>query len=499
MNGQYTYFNSPYYNEDSIAGSALDNIIVLEDGLLVHGYVANSDGSNEYFTKMDYQCNVVWSSSELLSDGTFRYLTPFDIFKECSSGFIISIAEYTEIYTKANSVVIKLDENLDEEWRFTQYEYQNDSVAKMEYTCVIECANGDFVAFGDVTYHVGDELQSSFLLTRISGSGSEIWSKEYPNSLGQLINSNNFFIKSTDIFELDNGDLLGWYGRTSNYELIPSAILFDEDGNFIDAISWGDYETMDGVPYGVHIGNDNFLYIYQHANGSFYSSETLAQPRAGIISMYSDGNINTQFPMFNHEMAWGRIYDLEQCFDSNYLVLGSGAIPGLMNHAFLLQMDENGVEQWYQQYTPPILYYSLEVFDLEVCPDGGYVFGGYCLGIEPNKQMYWLVKTDACGDVEYDGCWPVTSVMQEPIAERNFSVYPNPAEDLITISLPSMHSESEYLSISVRDIEGNLVHSFDRINRQTEINLDISKWSSGAYHITSRKFMHASSHFAAVL
>jgi hypothetical protein len=481
---QYSYFNNNYFIEDGLVGSALDNIVVLEDGLLIHGYVADSEGSNEYYTKTDYQGNVLWSSSQLLSEGTFRYLSPFDVFKKCTSGFIISITEYTELYPITNSVIIKLNENMEEEWQFTQYQYQNDSVSKMEYSGLMECENGDFIAFGDVTYNTEQGEQSSYLLSRISQTGNEIWSRKYPNSQGQLISSNQFFIKSTEIFELGNGDFLGMFGRRMNNELIPSAILFDENGNFVDSISWGDYETVDGVPYAIHIGDDNFLYIYQHANGSFFNSEPLTQPRAGIISMYADGNINTQFPMFNHEMAWGRINDLEQCFDSNYLVLGSGAVPGLMNHAFLLQMDENGVEQWYQQYTPPIPYYSLEVFDLEVCPDGGYVFGGYCLGIEPNKQMYWLVKTDACGDVEYDGCWPVTSVLQEPTAERNFSVYPNPAEDLITISLSSTQSESEYLSISVRDIEGNLVHSFDRINRQTEINLDISKWSSGAYHIT---------------
>jgi hypothetical protein len=481
---QYTYFNSSYFNSDGVYGSALDNIVILQDGLLTHGYVANIDGSNEYYSKLDFQGNVLWSSSQVLPEGTFRYLTPYDSFKKCSTGFVISTTGHSLENPTMHSEITKLSENFDQLWSFGQDLYDSDTIISMRYSSVLECSNGDFLAFGDISCESESGQSSTIILTRLSGSGTLIWHREYPNSIGQLIVSNVFNVNTNEIYELDNGDFLGWYDRDLNEEVIPCAILFNENGEFIDCTHWGGYGLSDGRPFGLPIGNENFIYAYQHANGSFFGSETLTQPRAGIVSMYSDGNINTQFPIFNHEMAGGRIYDLEQCFDSNYLVLGSGAVPGLMNHAFLLQMDENGVEQWYQQYTPPIPYYSLEVIDLEVCPDGGYVFGGYCLGIEPNKQMYWLVKTDACGDVEYDGCWPVTSVLQEPIVERNFSVYPNPAEDLITISLPSMHSESEYLSISVRDIEGNLVHSFDRINRQTEINLDISKWSSGAYHIT---------------
>ncbi len=59
-----------------------------------------------------------------------------------------------------------------------------------------------------------------------------------------------------------------------------------------------------------------------------------------------------------------------------------------------------------------------------------------------------------------------------------FSVYPNPAKNYITIS-----SNSSLDLVLIRDINGRLIKTFNAINQNFENPLDVSSLTSGLYFI----------------
>lgn len=69
-------------------------------------------------------------------------------------------------------------------------------------------------------------------------------------------------------------------------------------------------------------------------------------------------------------------------------------------------------------------------------------------------------------------------VLNQP---THFILFPNPAEQYVSIYLPSQASTSG--QIQIFDMTGKLVHSFSW-NGENSIQLDLSKWVSGSYAVT---------------
>ncbi|MDO4728556.1 MAG: T9SS type A sorting domain-containing protein [Bacteroidota bacterium] len=68
------------------------------------------------------------------------------------------------------------------------------------------------------------------------------------------------------------------------------------------------------------------------------------------------------------------------------------------------------------------------------------------------------------------------NVSTDNFVKSTFSVYPNPASDLINIT----SSESNIAKITISDINGRVVKSFD-FNNVSETSLNISDLANGVY------------------
>ncbi|MFM1999059.1 MAG: hypothetical protein RL204_1006 [Bacteroidota bacterium] len=115
------------------------------------------------------------------------------------------------------------------------------------------------------------------------------------------------------------------------------------------------------------------------------------------------------------------------------------------------------------------------LWDIEILPDSSIVGGGYWFSGTGAGTFPWVFRTDACGDLIWNNCG-VTSYTE--IDEQDFTVYPNPFSDHLTIEIPIQSDELE-----VRDLSGKLVFQKKTVSAQ-QLTLNLSSLPAGAYILT---------------
>ncbi len=132
-----------------------------------------------------------------------------------------------------------------------------------------------------------------------------------------------------------------------------------------------------------------------------------------------------------------------------------GTNPGYFYNydAWLHKVDSEGNQEWFKN----VNYQTCDdceniLYDIELTPDGGYIAAGYFINwdVDPRSST-WLVKVDACGDLEWQGCSPLT------VPERkgqSFAVYPNPSTGRFTVETAN---QSRVQSYRVYDLSGRLL------------------------------------------
>ena len=151
-------------------------------------------------------------------------------------------------------------------------------------------------------------------------------------------------------------------------------------------------------------------------------------------------------------------------FDSGYCY--NGMLPGVMpymygSHPIAGRLDEIGITD-----------YEFHPFEGE-----GHAF--YFVPL-----LYTLIeeKFDACFSITRDFLYNhlvfPTSIPE--MAEMMVQVYPNPATDLLTISVGDA-SQCEPMGVTVIDVMGRVVYA--EIVSAPEMSLDVSHWPSGVYVI----------------
>jgi len=137
-----------------------------------------------------------------------------------------------------------------------------------------------------------------------------------------------------------------------------------------------------------------------------------------------------------------------------------------------------GNEEWFKTYEPEnINTIRYTPFDIEQTSDGGFVIAGQHRdwAIEGFTQS-WVMKIDACGDTEWQGCDYVG--IQESIQSKQFKIYPNPATQEVQL-------EGELLT------PGDQVQLFDLCGRlvlqetwHPNAAINIRTLATGMYQLT---------------
>lgn len=331
---------------------------------------------------------------------------------------------------------------------------------------------------GDVS---GNHGNADFWMFMLDDSGNFLWQKciggsnnDYANDIKQT--SDGGFLLSGATFSNDN-DFTGNHNPTGNYPDM-GVVKFDATLNMIWAQCFGgnkyDYgttciQTNDGgfLASGLTYSNNGNVSGNHDPSGLTSDSWTIKLSSTGILQWQKclGGNSN--------EVTNQAI----QTYNGNY-VLGCGAwsnggdVAG--NHgsseAWLVEIDSSGNFEWQRCLGGSLSEYGYSVIQTN---DSGFAFAGFSQSVDGDATFnngandFWVVKL---GNNNFTG------VYDQEFSNSTFSIYPNPAEELLNISF-----FKSLLHYSIRDASGKIILT-GKI-KPGQINLDVSILSKGFYLI----------------
>ena len=124
----------------------------------------------------------------------------------------------------------------------------------------------------------------------------------------------------------------------------------------------------------------------------------------------------------------------------------------------ILKINQNGDSLWQRYYAhnwEDSSNIDLQLNDLIVCDDGGFLFGGFVKDYSDGKVKSWLVKTDSMGMTQAAFTLGVEDDRILVIKKQSPLFYPNPVYDNLYIQFDQISTNNYELNIY--SITGTLV------------------------------------------
>ena len=437
---QYTYFNQIEGEIGDLASETMSNIEVVDDGYITWGGGINNGVDLEYMRKFDLNGVLVDENILDLGDESFY------------AGIVNSMQwnPYTEQFVVLQGSIIgdglsarllsfDTDLELDQNMVFDTY-----SPNTYFYGFLIE--EDGYVIYGEQGALSNSE--ATFIM-KMDFEGNVLWNEILQVEVYQDI------YRNTTIAKTENQYLI--FGGGYDDEYFGLITVTDLQGNTVSEIEVVDEDAL----------RSNYLGCTQLENGEYL----FVQP-IGYELVEEIGNPNVFWNKFSlskfnpetEEITLVQEYftdnecfrcgpfDLEATPDGGLVILGGRAGWFYDNYAWMMKVDADGNQEWFKEYT----YESCDdcdnvLYDIELAPDGGYIAAGkfHNSDIDPRNSP-WLLKVDACGDVEWQDC-PISSV---GLVERNpqsFSIYPNSSAGRFTVSTDT---QKRVVGVEVVDMTG---------------------------------------------
>ncbi len=474
--GQYTYFNEGYpppFPEIGSGGST--NLLLRNDTIFTYGFAPFQKENGRQIYLLDYSGNL--EGEWLYPEGNDVFLTDHsDNILPFGNGFAWAGAR------QGHPLMIVMNFDFSEHFRIEYPSLNTDTTYSTYFTINSPDAN-NLLSVGRNVYDLEPEVPgqdfANLILSKHDADGNEIWFHEYTLEDLNVTDDNLYSIfPRGGITPLPNGDFLVWCTISEPSDCY--AFKFDSLGYYIDHVSWGHPTYSDGSAWPVQISENEFMFAYSHPVSYVFDYLT-TKPRVGVLN--TDDMSVDLFPVLDFPQEFGGITDFEKTSDGDFVILGYGGpdIQGEIIYAYMLRINELGEVVWFKTYTPPEFSYELNAYDLEITSDGGFAFVGNYRPLDDQIFYYktWVVKTDACGDLQDNGC-PV-SVEENNVQGFTFQMAPNPSRGIVQIS-----SNQVFKNISIFDIAGKLVFTSPENYAAFQTNMDVSKISRGLYLVEVR-------------
>jgi hypothetical protein len=482
--GQYTYFNTHFAPLGGInAGNGVSNQLFVNENHITHVAVYPNFGNYSIsFNVQNFEGEFIEQINIYMSGG-YLYLNFADALSSHSDGFIYAGAKTDEgaQIRGFNSAMEQIWEilvplyydELDQPVYFT-----NEQTGEFHFSKVL--SNGDFIAAGPIIHYNGSEpIYADLWLIRYSIDLEMVWEMKFPFYSENILSDIKPLLRVNDLFELPNGDLLVWGCWLHSWQ--PMVLRFDSEGNFLTHTNWGSPGPVgalnDWLPWPVQISDEEFVFAYRHGTYQNQFGPQYSKPRVGFFNS-TTMTVELLEPLA-HEYYGLTITDFEKTLDGGFVMLGYGYDGVTMGFTFMIKLDENGEEVWFKQYIPTIPYHTANGMDLEITPDGGLAFVGNFFELDDEgiggARNTWVVKTDGCGEEEYNGCAYTVGVNEAITNDKNLKVWPNPA----TTSL-NLEYTGTVATIELTDLYGKKVFS-KAVNNEHLFELKIEDLAAGIY------------------
>ncbi|RLD64558.1 MAG: hypothetical protein DRI84_08535, partial [Bacteroidetes bacterium] len=308
----------------------------------------------------------------------------------------------------------------------------------------------------------------------------------YKQCVNNASNLRSFLLKVDSLGNVE------WWKVYQNVSHLYDIELTNDGGYvFLNKYGYSKFTKTDSLgniqwnsPASIYIGFGEAADITPCGNGEF----VVALPYEYVSQKYGMNvykvNINTQ------QVLWDttyRLYHTVQCISLNQtmgvevdnngdIIVWATAhvVESKGKRGAILKLNSQGDSLWAKYIVTDsitLLWDDLQINDLIITDDGGFMGVGYQWFGNSGQVMAWLFKTDANGVIGWD-----TST---PLSGQKVKVYPNPARDFTNIEFGNkLNKEAK---IEVYNSLGQMVLQ-DKINKgEQTYRLELKGLSSGIY------------------
>jgi hypothetical protein len=158
-------------------------------------------------------------------------------------------------------------------------------------------------------------------------------------------------------------------------------------------------------------GNDNARSVQQTSDGGYIVAGYTRSFGAGsddIFLMKTDANGNLQWAKTYGGTYWDYAYSVQQTSDGGYIVAGYTYSFGAGgDDIFLIKTDANRNISWAKTYGGTD---EDRAYSVRQTSDGGYIVAGYTHSFGAGGQDFFLIKTDANGNLQWAKTYGGTDV-----------------------------------------------------------------------------------------
>jgi len=246
-----------------------------------------------------------------------------------------------------------------------------------------------------------------------------------------------------------------------------------DDGNYLCVWADNQWETP-GTPH-FQINPDATMWLAKIAPDGNKIWEKTLQEQIDNWNIDATGYIMTQ---------------MVRTTDNNFVIAGADK---------LFKISQEGDIIWARHYNPLNLEFSYDqiyfyrIYGINETSDGGFIMTGEFEAragtvFPEHFQTGFVLKLDEYGCLE-EGCQeddPIVSVEVPVLSEHKLLIYPNPANEYVTVGYTVAESDNTDLSITITDILGKQVYEEKLSYLQDEIVITTQQLPQGQYFCTLR-------------
>jgi hypothetical protein len=348
---------------------------------------------------------------------------------------------------------------------------------------------GGYIAHSDIDNNV----QPDAYITKVDSSGNVIWSNTFNNTYAayQVVPALNFgyWLFANEIFGSCGG----------GFDTDVKVIRIDSDG--MELARWEENLYCGGEGLTLSEQSNGNLLIVGKTNETEQSN---LSPYAGYfystILQYQNNEIVeiANREIYHYDSIDSHLNDLNKVTDnSGYVSAGWIWDPDWAQYlGYIMKIDNDRQLVWKRTYN----YFPLVenvfngwnyLYQVSETSDGGFIGVGQIRehAVHPNPQLYvpWVFKTDEYGCLE-PGCQFVGTEDILVGLENTMTVFPNPVEDIATISFgkENLSQLSDLLSkgeLVVFDINGKEIYRTNTrsVVLEGQLQINTQSWPSGIY------------------
>jgi hypothetical protein len=473
-------FKQKYYLQGSDASVSRDVVETPSGNLVIIGLTSENGFNRLTLLGTDSQGAVLWRKN--YGDSNFQYLDNWFATKSTlydNSGFYYTCSVMDSVGGNY-SVLIRFNYSGDTLWQKI-YKDVNYSLISQ---AVAKSVDGGLLLTG----FFQNATDSPALLMKTDANGNELWQKKI-NKVAPNTQDGASILQDSATKKII---IVGYQyiGNANSWNTYSNILILDSLGTVLQQTT---FNNADGGSFGCVIQTKDKNFLTCGSVNAFNDLGNFTRYRNLVVKFDINGNA-----------LWSNTYDtlspytgigiLNELPNGDIMMLGT--LDTMLNHNLpavvsprLLKIDQNGNLKW-KRYIGNF-YNTITnegVHSMNPTQDGGFIIAEW-FPYGSNPTPYNIVKIDSTGcDTIEAYCHSIALGINNftKLTGYDFSVFPNPAKDVVHIKLDASYGNS---AIKITDALGRQLE-YKIPDRGNDAEINIAGYNSGVYFVEALYEQH---------